>query len=100
MAMVYKCDRCGKYYDDPNEGGGQGPFVWDGTMSKDQENADLCKDCYNSLVQWWDYHKKEIRILDSECATCKYSNQAEHMWPCNHCSHNCSDHWEAKNDGT
>ena len=96
MSMVYKCDRCGKYYDNPNEGGGMGPFVWDGTMSKDQENADLCINCYNDLVQWWTEKRKYIRNPEADCSTCKYSNQAEHVWPCNHCSHNCSDHWEAK----
>lgn len=96
MAMVYKCDRCGKVFDDPNVGGGQGPFVWDGTKSIDQEYADLCVDCYNSLVQWWDNQKKMIRVLNGDCSDCKYSNQAEHMWPCCHCSRNCPDHWAKK----
>ena len=95
MAMIYKCDRCGAVFENPNDGGGQGPFVWDGTKSADQEYADLCKDCYNSLVQWWDYEKKTIRILNSDCSNCKWRNQDEHMWPCHHCSHNCPDHWES-----
>ena len=30
------------------------------------------------------------------CFDCKYSNRAAHMWPCCHCSHNCSDHWAKK----
>ena len=93
MAMVYKCDRCGTYYDNPNEGGGMGPFVWDGTMSKDQENADLCEDCYNDLVQWWTEKRKYESIKNGDCSDCKYSKFAGNVWPCNKCIHNYVDHW-------
>ena len=100
MSMVYKCDRCGKIIEKTFDGGGNGPFVWDGTLSKDQENADLCEDCYNSLVQWLGFKWRTIRLLEGECCNCRFSNFAEHVWPCNNCIHNCVDHWEAKNDQT
>ena len=97
MSMVYKCDRCGRIIETTFDGGGNGPFVWDGTMSKDQECFDLCETCYNSLIHWLDKKKyKSTKIGD--CSNCKYSKLADHMWPCNNCIHNCIDHWtEGKN---
>jgi hypothetical protein len=98
MAFVYKCDRCGKIVDNASDGGGNGPFVWDGTLSKDQEHMDLCEGCYNSLVQWLDCKKKKktTRVVNGECHNCKFASYAEHMYPCNCCLHNFVDHWEKK----
>lgn len=93
MSMVYKCDRCGKISDNPFDGGGNGPFVWDGTMSKDQENMDLCLSCYESLIRWLD--KEKIKSdKHGDCESCKYKNLSECMYPCNSCSHNYADKWE------
>ena len=97
MSLVYKCDRCGRVIETAFDGGGNGPFVWDGTMSKDQEHFDLCESCYNSLIHW--LNKKMYKSTkNGECSNCKYAKFADHMWPCNNCTHNCVDHWtEGKN---
>ena len=99
MAFVYKCDRCGKVVDDAFDGGGNGPFVWDGTLSKDQEHMDLCEECYIDLIRWLSKDKPrgsdENKHYDG-CNGCKFESYAEHMYPCNCCSHNFVDRWQKK----
>lgn len=97
MAFVYKCDRCGKVVDNAVDGGGNGPFVWDGTLSEDQEHMDLCEECYSDLVCWLNMNKpKGHNKNDNHCDSCKFGRYAEHVYPCNCCLHNFVDHWEKK----
>ena len=50
--MVYKCDRCGAIFDNPS---------WKDCSVKlhlsdeaiDEEECDICEDCYTSLVAWY-----------------------------------------------
>jgi hypothetical protein len=101
MAFVYKYDRCGKIVDDAFAGGGNGPFVWDGILSKDQEHMDLCEECCNDLIHWLSRDKPrgadENKHCDS-CVGCKFENYAEHMYPCNCCSNNFVNRWQEKGD--
>lgn len=102
MAMVYKCDRCGQVFDNPNDGGGNGPYVWDAKMSPDQEHFDLCNKCYKSLVQWIrnpeEIHTYKYMIEDTKCClTCKHLN-CHDVEKCPDCGDNYSK-WEAKDNG-
>ena len=96
MAFVYKCDRCGKVVDNAFDGGGNGPFVWDGTLSKDQEHMDLCEECYSDLIRWLSKDKPRGSDENNHCDGCKFASYAEHMYPCNCCSHNFVDRWQKK----
>ena len=53
MSLVMKCDRCGKLIERNYPLNGDGYFVYSPDMEDDQEHADLCCDCYNSLIRWW-----------------------------------------------
>lgn len=98
MSLVYKCDRCGKIIDNTFDGGGNGPFVWDDTLSKDQEHMDLCEECYNDLIRWLSRDKPRGADKNNDCSSCQFTSYAEHMYPCNCCSHNFVDRWSAKED--
>ena len=54
MASVYKCDRCGKYYDKSTSS--VGPVF---KKHKDSSKSDLCKDCKTSLTKWFNDCERE-----------------------------------------
>lgn len=64
--MVYKCDRCGRiHYEHPET-------VYDivllsKDMGNDQDECDLCEDCYASLVNWY-LSRQEIRDITLDTA--------------------------------
>ena len=54
MASVYKCDRCGKYYDKSTAS--VGPIF---KKHKDCGVSDLCRECKTSLTKWFNDCKHE-----------------------------------------
>lgn len=56
---VFKCDRCGKYFDKTSknkEGGTDGLFLSRANCLTG-EWFDICDECYASLEQWWNMKK-------------------------------------------
>ena len=59
--MVYKCDRCGKYFDDSHH-------IKHTTKlhlsdeAIDEEECDLCDNCYDALVHWYT-SKSEVKTV-------------------------------------
>ena len=59
MALIYKCDRCGKIMEDSYECGVNNSLnrVFYISASKmddcSQEYFDLCIDCYKDFAEWW-----------------------------------------------
>ena len=53
MALAYKCDRCGKFYSEESQKYPYNPmiFIWNGNVC--DHSADLCEDCYESFMEWW-----------------------------------------------
>lgn len=51
---VYKCDRCGRYYDDSTSSIGP-------TLCRTPKHSilDLCKKCKDDLIKWLDAYKHE-----------------------------------------
>lgn len=61
---AYRCDRCGAYFGNPCRAGMRVVKTGfnDYTQKYDYtESYDLCKDCQNSLNEWWkNVEKKEV----------------------------------------
>lgn len=58
MALVYQCDRCGKFMDRSYESGFSNVtnnifYISNSKQDGDQDYLDLCTDCYRSFAQWW-----------------------------------------------
>lgn len=58
MALIYKCDRCGKIMDNSYESGVNNVinrvfYISSSKMSNDQDYYDLCSSCYESFTGWW-----------------------------------------------
>lgn len=59
--MVYKCDRCGKYFDDSHHGEyATRLHLSDEAIHDHEEECDLCDICYDALVRWYTW-KQELR---------------------------------------
>lgn len=59
--MVYKCDRCGKYFDNP----AHMEYSTKIHLSDEaihEEECDLCDNCYDALVHWYT-SKSESRVV-------------------------------------
>lgn len=59
MSIAYKCDRCGKLYENYNEkivqySGKPMIFTCSTSIAKHDHSADLCKQCFESFMEWWD----------------------------------------------
>jgi len=59
MSIAYKCDRCGKLYENYNEKIVQYSskpmiFTCSTSITKHDHSADLCKQCFESFMEWWD----------------------------------------------
>ena len=57
--MVYKCDRCGKYFDNPAHIE-YSTKIHHRDEAIHEEECDLCENCYASLVEWYT-NKHEVR---------------------------------------
>lgn len=57
--MVYKCDRCGKYFDNPAHME-YSTKLHLSDEAIDEEECDLCDICYDALVRWYTC-KQELR---------------------------------------
>lgn len=71
MAIVYQCDRCGKYVDHTYEDGYSNVencifYISNSKMDGDQDFLDLCDDCYREFAKWWNGdghgHSKHIAV--------------------------------------
>lgn len=59
--MVYKCDRCGKYFDDSRHSE-YSTRLHLSDEAIDEEECDLCDNCYDALVHWY-ASKSELRLV-------------------------------------
>ena len=57
--MVYKCDRCGKYFDDSHHFEHTTKLHLSDEAIHEEE-CDLCDNCYDALVRWYTC-KQELR---------------------------------------
>jgi hypothetical protein len=56
MSIAYKCDRCGKFYDENSKNHAGEPRIFTTcsiSSSKYDHRADLCEECYESFMEWW-----------------------------------------------
>lgn len=58
MSIAYKCDRCGKLYECYDEKAMQYAnkpmiFTCSTSIHKHDHSADLCENCYESFMEWW-----------------------------------------------
>lgn len=60
--MVYKCDRCGKIHDSHPETIDDIALLSD-CMGEDQDECDLCENCYAELVQWYKSKQEMGHVL-------------------------------------
>ena len=56
--IVYKCDRCGKYFDEPN----RSEYDTRPKLSDRGQKCDLCDNCYDALVHWY-ANKSELSVV-------------------------------------
>lgn len=53
MATAYKCDRCGKFYDEELQKYPYNPMIFICSGNVCDHSADLCEACYESFMVWW-----------------------------------------------
>ena len=60
--MVYKCDRCGKIFDTCSHEINYSVKLHLSDDDIDEEECDLCDNCYDALVHWY-ASKSELRLV-------------------------------------
>ena len=98
---VYKCDRCGNFYDNNTEiktkgavhgGYVQGIATFNRTII--DEYFDLCDDCMKEFFNFME--RKQTPKEHDGCKGCEYMKKGEDELPCVICSNRYRNRWKSK----